>query len=179
MEGQRIRFETDTEEWVDANERFWKRAPAGRSARRRGIVWVAAAFTISLFVTVFVSNGAELRFVWPVAGIALVLGAAFWPLYGRLYDNGLRRRLRRVLAEQAGKEAHSICEIELRKEGVWSRSRGIEILFDWQDLTLLEDAPDAIEFHFRGGFVMARDRAFSTPDERATFMESARRLAAR
>ena len=179
MKPQLIRFETNLDELVDANERYWKRAKAGQSQRRRGVVGVAAAFTVSLFLAAFVSNGAQADLAMPLAAVALVLGVVFWPLYGRLYDRGLKRRLRRVLTEQAGDETSWLCEIELRKEGVWSRSRGMEFLFDWQELILLQDSDDAIEFHFRGGFVMARNRAFSEPPERVAFLESARRLAAR
>ena len=104
-----------------------------------------------------------------MAVIALVLGGACWPLYGRLCDSGFSKRLRRVVTEQAGEETSWLCEIELRPEGVWSRGRGIEVLFNWKELTALEDCGDIIEFHFRGGFVMARERAFSTSAERAAF----------
>lgn len=140
---------------------------------------MAVAFTSSLFVAAFVSGGAREGASVPVAVLALVLGAAFWPLYGRLYDSGLHRRVRRVVRLETGNDATWTCEIELRKEGVWSRSRGIEFLFDWRELSFIEDAADAIEFHFRGGFVMARNRAFHTDVEREQFLVTAQRLAAR
>lgn len=139
---------------------------------------MAAAFTCSLFVTAFITTGAAASAAVPVAFIALVLGGVFWPLYGRLYDSSFNRRLRRVVTEQAGDERTWICEVELRREGVWSRSRGIELLFDWHQLSAIEDRGEAIEFHFRSGFVMVRNRAFAAAVERERFVETAHRLAA-
>jgi hypothetical protein len=59
-----------------------------------------------------------------------------------------------------------------------ARSRGIEILFDWKNMTAIEDTADAIELHFRGGFALARDRAFESAADRRRFLEMAREFAA-
>src|SRR5687768_18605125 len=112
MEGQRIRFETNINELVDANERYWKRAKIGQLQRRRGVIGVAGSFTGSLFVAALLFSGAQPRLVIPVAAVALVLGAVFWPLYGRWYDSGFNRRLRRIVTEQTGNDTNWLCEIE-------------------------------------------------------------------
>jgi hypothetical protein len=175
---RRIHFETNVDDLVDATMRYWKRAKAGRSQRRRGVLGVAAAFTTSLFGAALISSGAAMSTVAPLAIISFVLGAAFWPLYGRLYDGGFQRRLRRVMREEAGTETSWTCEIELRNEGAWSRSRGVEILFGWHDVIAIEDTDDVIEFHFRGGFMVARSKAFQSSADRGQFLEIARSLAA-
>jgi hypothetical protein len=177
MEPQRIQFDTNVDELIDANARYWKRTTAGQSRKRRGVLRIAAAFTVSLFAAAFVTSGGTAGNLLPLVILALVLGAAFWPVYGRLYDSGLQRRLRRVIRDEVGKDATWTCEIELRQEGAWSRSRGVEVLFGWPELRFVEDAGDAIELHFRGGFVMAHNRAFPTTADRARFLETARRLA--
>lgn len=178
MDNYHIQFVTNVDDLVDAYERYWRRAPVGRTQRRRGTLGVAAAFTVSLFVTMWVVGETSWPLALPLAGVAIVLGAASWPLSRYLYDRSLRRRLRRVLAEDAGERTSWLCEVELRDAGMWSRGRGIEAVYDWRELTWLEDAGDTIECHFRSSFVMVRERAFTTPAERAEFLEAARRLAA-
>jgi hypothetical protein len=177
MEIPRVRFETGLDELVDAHLRFWRQAPGARSLRRRGIWTVAAVFTGSLFVTLFVIGGPERVDILKAAGLALVVGASCWPFYRQLHDGGMRRRLRRLLVEQTEDMKSWLCEVELRPEGVWSRSRGVETLTSWEEVTLVKDAPDAVELHFRSGFAIVRDRAFDSPGDRATFLRASRRLA--
>jgi hypothetical protein len=170
----RIHFDTTVDELIDANSRYWKRTPAGALQRRRGSLRIAVAFTSSLFVTALVTSGAALENVVPLAALAVILGAAFWPLYGRLYNSGLQRRLRQAVRAQVGKDATWTCEIELRPEGAWSRNRGVEYLFDWSQLRFVEDDDHGIELHFHDGFVMARNKAFHTAADREQFLKTAR-----
>jgi hypothetical protein len=72
----------------------------------------------------------------------------------------------------------NIDELVDANERYWKRAKVGQLLFDWQELTVLEDSGEAVEFHFRGGFVMARNRAFPAPAHRVAFLEAARRLAA-
>jgi hypothetical protein len=147
MESHRVQFETNVAELVDANEQFWKRAPAGRAQRRRGIAAFAAAFTISLFAAAFLAAGAGPRALVPITLGALVLGAVCWPLHGRLYDLGLHRRIKRVLTDQSDGEESWSCEIELRPQGVCARSLGLEMLFH----CLGGHPKPAINRHFKTG----------------------------
>jgi hypothetical protein len=174
---RRVQFETNVDDVVDANDRYCRRAPLFQAQRRRGIIGAAVVAAVLAFAIVWIFTGSHSRPVLPLAVLSLAVGGAFFPLYGRFYDDGFKRRLRRIVVEQAREQTSWLCEIELRKEGVWSRGQGIEVLFDWPELTLLEDTDAGILFHFRGGFVMARNRAFSTPAQRAQFLETARRLA--
>src|SRR6266850_2561280 len=180
---QRIQFDTNVDELVDATTRYWTRTKAGRSQRRRGVLAVAAVFTASSCAAFLITSGA----VRGTAGapaiisaliVAMVLGAAFWPLYGRLHDRGFRRRLRRALTKEAGERTTWTCEIELRAEGAWSRNRGVEILFDWKEAIAVEDAGDGVELRFRGGFMMARNKAFESAADGRRFLEMARGFAA-
>ena len=175
METQGIQFETNVDDVVDANDRYCRRARLFQAQRRRGIIGAAVVAAVLAFAIAWIATGSQWRLA--IALVALALGGAFWPLYGRFYDDGFKRRLRRIVVEQAGEKTSWLCEIELRKEGVWSRGQGVEVLFNWPELTLLEDTDAGILFHFRGGFVMARNRAFSAPAQRAQFLETARRLA--
>lgn len=177
MTGQRFQFETNVDEQAEANERFWISSRAGQSQRRRGVATTAAAFTGTTFSVAFAINGAAPRAALPVALMALLLGAACWPLYGRLYDSGFRRRLRRVVAEEAGEQKTWTCEVELRSEGAWCRSRGIEFLFNWHQLSAIEDIDQGIELRFRAGYLMIRSRAFATAADREGFLAAAKRLA--
>jgi hypothetical protein len=170
----RIQFETTVDELIDANLRWLKQTRAGHVRRRRGVIRIAATFTASLFVAAFVTAGPAAQNVVPLAALAVVLGAAFWPLYGRLYDSGLARRMRQAVRDQVGRDAAWTCEIELRPEGAWSRNRGVEYLFDWHELRRVEDTDTGIELHFLEGFIMARNKGFATLAEREEFLKIAR-----
>jgi hypothetical protein len=125
---------------------------------------------------VFLLSGAERDAVFPSSFIAIVLGAVLSPFYGRLYDGGLDRRLRRALTEEYGNSPTWICEIELRREGTWVRKFGAEMLFPWSDTIDIADVDGAIELRFRGGLVVARDKAFATVDHWRKFIEAAREI---
>lgn len=173
---ERIQFETNIDELVDANVRQWRATRAARAQRLRGIVKSAVAATVSAFAVVFLLSGAERDSVFPASLIAIVLGAVLSPFYSRVYDVGLHRRLRRALTDVYGKSATSICEIELRREGSWIRNFGVEMLFPWSDTIDIADVGGAIELRFRGGVVVAREKAFATVDHRRKFIEVAREL---
>ena len=132
---------------------------------------------MSAFAIVFLLAGAERDAVFLSSFIAVVFGAVLSPFYGRLYDAGLYRRLRRAMTKMYGKSSTWICEIELRREGTWMRNLGVEVLFPWSDTIDIADVDGAIELRFRGGVVVARDKAFATIDHRRTFIEAARELA--
>jgi hypothetical protein len=170
----RIRFETTVDELIDAHLRWWKDTHAGRVRRRRGILRIAATFTLSLFVAAFVAAGSAAQNIIPLAALAVVVGGAFWPLYGWLYNAGLGRHIRQAVRDQVGQDEAWTCEIELRPEGAWSRSRGVESLFDWRELTAVKETGDAIALHFRQGFVVAPSKAFATTADREEFLKTAR-----
>ena len=170
----RIQFETTVDELIDASLRWWKETRAGQLRRRRGVLRIAATFTLSLFAAAFLTTGPAVQNVIPLAALALVLGAAFWPLYGSLYNSGLARRIRHRVRDQVGKDAAWTCEVELRPEGAWSRSRAVESLFEWRELTSVKDTADAIELYFRQGFVIAPNTAFPTTADRENFLTTAR-----
>lgn len=173
---ERIQFETNIDELVDANVRQWRATKAAKLQRWRGIVKSAAAATVSAFAIVFLLSGAERDVVFSSLVIAVLLGAVLSPFYGRLYDAGLHRRLRRAMTDVYGKSATSICEIELRREGTWIRNFGVEMLFPWSDTIDIADVDGAIELRFRAGVVVARNKAFATVGGRGRFIEAAREL---
>lgn len=173
---ERIQFETNIDEIVDANVRQWRSTGAAKLQRRGAIAKYAAVATGSAFAIVFLLSGAEGDAVFTSSFIAIVLGATLSPFYGRLYDAGLDRRLRRAMTKMYGTSSTWICEIELRREGTWMRNLGVEILFPWSDTIDIADVDGAIELRFRGGVVVARDKAFATVDDRRKFIEAAHEL---
>lgn len=134
-------------------------------------------FTGGFFVTLLIIAGHEAGGVANVAGLAMAAGALCWPLYGPLYDGGMRRRLHRLLSEQTGDRKSWLCEVALRPDGVWSRSRGVETLTGWDEVTAIEDTPGAVELHCRNSFVIVRDRAFASSSQRAMFLEASKSFA--
>jgi hypothetical protein len=133
-----------------------------------------AVFGVTTAAVAFLVTGLDRDAAVPMVAIAAVLTAVSWPLQGRLYDASISRRIRRVVSADIPTERTWSCEVELRKEGVWARDRGVELLLHWRELNTIHLADDALEFHFAGGFVIVRARAFPSPDVRARWVEAAR-----
>jgi len=66
--------------------------------------------------------------------------------------------------------------IELRPQAMWTRQADTEMLFDWKNATAVEEAPAGVEVIFRNATVLARERGFAGPVERAAFANRAREL---
>jgi hypothetical protein len=175
----RIAFDYSLDEAVDANTRFMRGSAAGQAARRRSIWSTGATLAALLFIVAALRmRDPDAGTMLPVVLLALVAGGLAAAIHAFVYDWTIRRRVRRFLTDHVHDADALHCEIELRPDGAWVKQPYAEMLFPWHDASAVHDAGDGIELHFRMGFVLARNRAFATAEDRAAFLARARTLAA-
>ena len=84
-------------------------------------------------------------------------------------------RLCAIREEQLGGDGPFLCEVEIAPDGITTRQRETETKRPWSAVKDVADVPDSVEFLFQtGGFLVVRDRAFQTPEQRATFLRTVR-----
>jgi hypothetical protein len=115
--------------------------------------------------------------VFILFAIALLLAILVGFLAGRAHDHWQKRCVRQYLAEQLRGAQTLRCEIELRPSGVWIQQDNVEMLFKWSDVVAVNDGATGVEIVFKNSLVIARNRAFSIPEQRDTFLSNARQLA--
>jgi hypothetical protein len=168
----RVAFEYDLNDLVDANVRAHSAVPA---ARRR--LLATRALSALLFGSFGGCFGAAILPGTPDERVALgmtiaaVVGAVQWATYMRQLRHTWYRHFRAIL----GSDGPFSCEIELRPEGVWARQNDTQILHEWPSIVAIEETADSIDMRTRsGGYVVVRDRAFWSADEREKFLTTAR-----
>ena len=174
----RIEYASTLDGAVDANLRFAARDRASKRQRLKSILTATVSFLVTGLIVGGASAGVGTTAFLFAASLVILLAPFFALFWGFVYDVSFRRRVRAFLRDQVG-EAPAPFALELRPEGLWTKDRGVELLLAWADLTDLGDADDGIEFVFRAGYVIARNKGFKSPEERAAFFEEAKRLAGR
>jgi hypothetical protein len=168
----RVQFDYTIDDVVDSAARTLFGSEAGR--RNQASTRVANAFSVAalagLFVAAFVPANPDARIaVGLIVGIAA--GAVRWLRYPAVVRTAWRKQYLALF----GSEGPFTCEVELRHEGVWARQNDTQVLYEWPGLAAIEDTPDSIDFRTRtGGYLVVRDRAFWSPEERDKFLATAR-----
>jgi hypothetical protein len=164
----KVHFDFTIEDMVDVTERATGRSAVVRSWRWRS---TAIACGVTALAVYLLSPGSE-GFRLFAACIAIGLGLTFFPAN---MDRARRSRLRRFLRERLGGEGPFRCEVELKPEGVWVSQAGTQSLREWSSIASIEEGPEAVEIVPRSaGSLVVRNRAFSSPAERAEFVRLAR-----
>ena len=175
----RLDYDFTFEEAIDTNRRAMVRSKTFRSIRSRSISITSIVSGIALFaawVGSSMMNGFRPPSIFElsiVLVVALVVSVAVYFGYGWLYDWTVSRRLRRLVEEQWGKSDSHKCGIETRPDELWVYSDGTSVTHRWDDVEEVADTGDAIELQFRNGLIVARNRAFKSPEQRAEFLSIA------
>lgn len=168
----KVRFEATFEELVDVNMRAWRASAAARSLRRRDI----AVFLLMMAAGAMV---ASLLAGAPMVGAiitALIAAAVLAPIYPRIYDWSLRRRLTRIVRESAGPGDSWPVDVELDDRGIHVSTRDGASLMPWTTVRAINDLPEGIEVRTgESGILMIRSRAFDSSDTRTAFIEETRK----
>jgi hypothetical protein len=171
-----VRIETTS----NANEAaevvaLWNlQSKAGKALKQRSVLSCGISAAIAAAYLIF-RDGHNWAFAVPVAIIAAVaVGGA----YALSYDAFLRRRVRRYLRETLGTAPYTFIA-EHRDTGLWFRQHDLEALWNWSALRETKETERGVEMWFDTGIVVARKRAFATPEDQHRFAERARELAAR
>jgi hypothetical protein len=132
------------------------------------------AFVGGLVMYLLSSGSLQLRLA--LAVVTAVVVAAVQPLLAR----GSREdNLRKVFRERFGGSGPFSFDIELLPAGVVTVQAGTRAEHPWSKFVAVEESADAVELVGRGaGTIVVRNRAFATAQERAQFVELARRYLA-
>ena len=167
----RIQFEVTLDDVADYDTRMTMRTKWYRRLRFRSLIFVGA---VAGFVGVSVAAALLRR----VAGVELLVGAAFGAfalsLCGRLYDRGVIRRSRALMAERFGTLKPTQCAIELRPACLWHWQDGKEAEFEWSAIKAVHDRPYGVELWLDHAPLLATNNAFATPSDRERFINRAR-----
>ena len=108
-----------------------------------------------------------------MGGIGLALGALLYPL---LNERTVKRRLRKFCEENAGSAKTFLCEVELNESGIHTKSNGTQIIYAWENVKEIQETGDSVDLYTeKGGLLVVRKRAFSSPEEHQQFVELANR----
>jgi hypothetical protein len=174
----RVEFDATLDEFVDVNLRLAYRTNAFRQQRWRSAAAFGASFAIVLgLMTVSEAGRFSPMIAMAAIGAGAVSGSLFGWWYGSYYDSYVRRHTRRMLKEMFRGAEEMRCEMELRPEGLWSKSFDTEIILSWKRLREIVDAEHGIELWFDPGLALIRSRAFDNPELRQLFIKRVRELA--
>src|SRR5882762_5657740 len=163
----RVEFNYTVEDLVEAQLRLLKRSRAVRAWRLRDLV-LTSLFTGG-FLFAVIPEEITVRII--VGSIGLLLGAVVYPFMNR---ETVKRRLRKLCEENAGPDKTFNCEVELNQSGIHAKTNGIQIIYSWENVTDIQETQDSVDIYSgKGGLVVVRNRAFTSPEERLQFIELA------
>jgi hypothetical protein len=165
-----VEYETTIDEIADAHLRAYARSKMAKRLRWQSTFWVGALTSLLLYLLLTL-RGASLpdRFAFAALGVVIAVGG-----YSLNYRRSLKRRVIRHLREQLATEAPIRFAVELREDCIWTKQGGTQLSFDWDNVSQIVDAGDAVELRmFNGGFVMVRNKGFPSGDSRQEFMSIA------
>ena len=138
--------------------------------RRKRTAWLAfLAWLLVFILTRYSVKG----FISGMVAALIVVITDPWT-----YKYELRKNLRKVAKERYGEENEFVCEVELLPEGLKTRGEtsgeNIQGTTGWETIEEVVSTDDSVDIFGRKGGVIVRNRAFSSAEERARFIELAR-----
>jgi len=131
-----------------------------------------------VFTGIWLYSSARTPFGIAIAVLGgIAFGWVFAVVFRRMFAKEILKPQKEMVAEQFRGQPTISSELELRREAVWIRQAGIEMIFPWSLCTSIIENADDIEMNFLPGVSVIRNRYFATPAERTLFLETARTLA--
>jgi hypothetical protein len=164
----RVQFDYTIEDLVDVQMRVLNNSRAVRAWRWRDLV--LTSLMTGIFVFAIIPEEITVRII--VGIIGLILGAVLYPVVSEMT---IKRRLRKWCEENAGPAKTFTCEVELNESGIHSQQNETQIVFPWKNMKEIRETKDSVDIYFeRGGLMVIRNRAFTSPEERQRFIELAK-----
>lgn len=164
----KVEFDYTIEDMVDVHMRVLKRSRAARAWRWRDLV-MTSLFT-GAFLFAVIPEEITARIIVGILG--LLLGAVLYPVVNEMT---VKRRLRKWCEEHAGTQRTFTCEVELNQSGIHARQNGTQIIYAWENVTEIKETEDSVDIYSeKGGLVVVRKRAFTSPGEHQRFVELAK-----
>src|SRR5713226_8323534 len=136
--GMRVEFDSLIEEFVDVQIRFVNHTKVYRRQRSRQRRWLALGVAAGVPI-VFLNqvHRVTTAAIAVALGVGIMLGGLGGWLYGYYVDWHLRHHTRRMIEEMFRGATTARCEIELRPDVIWVKSRDTEISLSWTRLTAI------------------------------------------
>src|SRR5882724_1061273 len=164
----RVEFNYTIDDILDVQMRLLKRSREARAWRWRNLTLTSLLSGAFLFAVI--PEGIIGRLV--MGSIGVLSGAA---VYLALNDVTVKRRLRKWCEENAGTDRIFTCDVELSDSGVHTNSNGTQIIYAWANVNEIKETEDSVDIYFeKGGLVVVRNRAFTSPADRERFIELAK-----
>jgi len=168
----RVQFNYTIDDIVDLQMRLLKRSRVARAWRWRNLALTSLLAGAFLFAVI--PERITGRIVMGTIGV--LSGAA---VYLALNDVIVKRRLRKWCEENAGTDRIFTCDVELSDSGVHTNSNGTQIIYAWSNVNEIKKTEDSVDIYFeKGGLVVVRNRAFTSPADRQRFIELAKQYSA-
>lgn len=151
----KIKYESTIDEAVDAQFRLFRNSKIISKWKMEGLIFAPLIFAIFYFglpdtktVKLIFAIGSSLLF------IAIYLG---------IYKTIFRKRVKKLLIEQLGTDKPMSCEYELDDTGLVFRRVGMELKFQWSNLTEINDSVGEVELIFgKMGIAIIPKRIFES-----------------
>jgi hypothetical protein len=166
----RVEFNYTIDDMVDVHMRVLKRSRAARAWRWRDLILSSLMTGVLLFAVI--PEGITGKII--VGTIGLLLGAVLYPV---LNEMTVKRRLRKWHEENIGSDKPLTCEVELNQSGIHTKSNGTRIIYAWENVTEIKETEGSVDIYSeRGGLVVVRERAFTSPGDHQRFIELAKQF---
>jgi len=183
---RRVEFDATVEEIVDVQIRLAYDTKTLARQRQRQMMWTGLGIALGTPITFFyridrsLEDPLPISLLFVVVTIGVVLGIAGAYITGWFFDRRVRRYVRSTLDERLSGEPHIKVELEIRPEGAWCRSRGVEMTVPWSQLTRVANPEDGVELWFSTpALVRIPSRVFKKDDERTAIVQRVTALAGR
>ncbi len=164
MTKMRVRFEYTIDDLIDVQMRRLKRSRAARAWRLRDLVTTSLLTGVLLFA--IIPEGITGKLI--MGGIGLVFGALFYVAFN---ESTIKRRMRKLYQENVRSHKPLSCEVELNESGVHASSNGAQTFSAWEDVKEIQETQDSVDIYTnRGGLVVVRKRAFTSPEDQFQFI---------
>jgi hypothetical protein len=171
-----VAFDSSLEEVASFQQKVVKSTREGRSWRRREQFMFAFSMTAVVAIMLMIKNDHNLQWnVFAIGGVGILAATLAIP-FGWFYDDRVRTRTTRMIAERLGSGPYRYF-IELHPDVLRVAQASTELRFPWHTALVVEDRSDGVFISFQGGQVLARSRGFASAEHRQGFLQLARELA--
>ena len=168
----RVHFESNVDDSVNLNLRLIARSKVLRGGRVRDYIPVGILYGLAMGAVVWMllrnreEQWAYSAAMGSFAAVAIIV----------LSPWRVRQRLRRYYREQYGTDESFDVDVELLPEGISVKRLGCRMIFDWDTLQEVHEAPEFLDLRMQhGGLVCVKKSAFESEFQMLQFLDEVKR----
>jgi hypothetical protein len=165
----KVSFVYNQAEAVEAAMRMLARSKTVIYERRKAVIISAVVFGPVMFLA-FHAVFRVLLFSVLFGIFTVLLMFAMMPYS---IEKQRRKTMARFMREKHGDQNSFTCEVELADKGVSVADQNSQHFFPWEEVEEIVDTANSVDIFAKLGGVVVRNRAFSSPENRAEFKQLA------